>query len=92
MKEEIGSDYNDAVAFYLISSEPVAQLAADKERNGYPWPVAHVDRTVWEDLSVFTQGFKVAISADGEILHRYNLGRKGDFATWSALFDDIIAN
>lgn len=91
MKSEIGSDYNDTVAFYLVSSEPVDRLTMDKERNGYPWTVAHIGRAVWEDLNIFTQGSKVALSGEGVILHRYGYGR-GDFASWNALFDDISAN
>lgn len=91
MNAEIGSDYNDTVDFYLVGSEPLARLTADKERNGYPWSVAQADRTVWENLNVFSQGAKIAISGDGVILHRYGFG-KGEFPSWSALFDDISAN
>jgi len=42
-------------------------------------------------LRIYTHPSKVALSGNGIITHRYGIGR-GDFESWSDLFDDIAAN
>lgn len=44
-----------------------------------------------ETLSIYVQASKIAISSDGTVTHRYGIG-KGDYESWSDLFDDIAAN
>ena len=94
LKEQVGTDYNDRVAFYLVGTSPfesVEQLEADREEKGLAWPVAYPDDGMLEALNITGQASKIAISGDGTITHRYGTGR-GDYENWTALFDDISSN
>ena len=94
MKEEIGSTYNDEVAFYIVGTDPsenLETLEADRERHGLPWTTAYADEGMLETLQIYTQASKMAISSDGIITHRYGFG-KGEFDSWADLFEDISAN
>ena len=44
-----------------------------------------------KSLQIYAQASKVAIDGNGIITHRYGVG-KGDFESWSDLFEDIAAN
>lgn len=96
MKNEIGSQYDGRVAFYLVGTDPregIEELKADKERNGYPWPVAYADEGMIDSLRVFAQPFKIALSSDGRITHRHGVSYDTDrYESWGAFFDDISAN
>lgn len=72
-------------------SESLETLEADRERHGLPWITASAEEGMLETLSVYVQASKIAISSDGTITHRYGVG-KGDYESWSDLFDDIAAN
>ena len=66
-------------------------MEADRQRHDLPWPVAYADEGMLNELRIYTQASKIAIGGDGAITHRYGIG-KGDYESWSELFDDIIAN
>lgn len=94
IKEEIGDSYNSRATFYIVGADPsesIAILEADREREGLPWITAYAGEGMLKKLQIFTQPSKVAFSGNGIITHRYGIG-KGDFASWSDLFDDITAN
>ena len=94
LKEQVGADYSDQVAFYLVGTSPfetVEQLEADREKKGLAWPVAYPDDDMLQSLNITRQASKIVISDDGTITHRYGTGR-GDYESWTALFDDISAN
>ena len=94
LKEQVGSDYSDQVVFYLVGTSPfetVEMLDEDREEKGLSWPVAYPDDGMLDALNINRQASKIAISGDGTITHRYGTGR-GDYESWTALFDDISAN
>ena len=94
IKEEIGDSYNDRVTFYIVGTDPsesIDILEADRQREGLPWITAYADEGMLKKLKIYTQPSKVALSGNGIITHRYGFG-KGDFESWSDLFDDIAAN
>jgi hypothetical protein len=94
MKEQVGTDYDDREAIYVVGTSPfeeIEQLEADREEKGLPWPVAYAEEGMLEALNISRQASKIAIGGDGTITHRYGTGR-GDYDSWDALFDDISVN
>ena len=94
LKEQVGTDYGDRVAFYVVGTSPfedIDELEADREAKGLPWPVAYPDEGMLEGLNISSQASKIAIGRDGTITHRYGSGR-GSYDTWADLFDEISAN
>ena len=94
LKDEIGTAYDDQVAFYVVGTsrhESIEMLEADRLENGLPWPVAYADDGMLQTLSIYSQPSKIAINGNGTITHRYGYG-KGKFESWEELFDDIAAN
>ncbi len=94
IKDEVGANYTDQIAFYLVGTdltESLEKLEADREGKGLPWEVAHPDEGMLDALRIYTQASKVAISRNGTITHRFGFG-KGDYESWGDLFDDISAN
>ena len=82
------------MAFYIVGTDPsetLETLEADREREGLPWTTASAEEGMLDSLQIYTQASKVAISADGIIIHRYGFG-KGKFESWAELFDDIASN
>lgn len=94
VKEQIGADYDDRIAFYLVGTAPyedIEQLEADRAKKGLSWPVAYPDSDMLATLNISSQASKIAIGQDGTITHRYRVGR-GDHDSWRDLFEDIAAN
>ena len=94
IKDDIGSDYNDQVAIYIVGTDPsesIEKLESDRERLDLPWQTAYADEDMLETLRIYAQASKIAIGGDGTITHRYGIG-KGDYESWDALFKDISAN
>ena len=94
IKKDIGTEYNDQVAFYIVGTDPsesIDKLEADRKRLDLPWQTAYADEDMLHTLRIYAQASKIAISGDGTITHRYGIG-KGDYESWSDLFDDIAAN
>ena len=94
LNDQVGTDYGDKVAFYIVGTSPnesVEELDADRQKKGLPWPVAYADEGMLASLNIRSQASKIAISSDGTILHRAGAGTAG-FDSWTALFDDIAAN
>ena len=94
IKEQVGENYGDEIAFYVVGTSPfesIEQLEEDRVEKGLPWPAAYPDKGMLEAFGVTRQASKIAIDGDGIITHRYGTGR-GDYESWSALFDDISVN
>ena len=94
LKEQVGTDYSDKVAFYIVGTSPnesVEELDADRQKKGLPWPVAYADEGMLASLNISRQASKIAIGSDGTILHHAGTGTAG-FDSWTSLFDDIAAN
>ena len=72
-------------------NEDIDKLEADRVKKDLPWPVAYADSGMLASLNINSQASKIAIAGDGTIIHRYGAGR-GDFGSWSELFDDISTN
>ena len=53
--------------------------------------MAYADSGMLASLNINSQASKIAIAGDGTITHRYGAGR-GDYGSWSELFDDISTN
>ncbi len=94
IKEQVGTDYEDKVAIYVVGTSPgesIDKLEADRAKKGLPWPVAYAEEGMLASLNINSQASKIAISGDGTITHRYGAGR-GSYGSWTELFDDISAN
>ena len=94
LKEQVGTDYGDKVAFYIVGTNPnesVEELDEDRQKKGLPWPVAYADEGMLASLNIRSQASKIAIGSDGTITHRGGAGMAG-YDSWTALFDDIAAN
>ena len=94
LNDQVGTNYSDKVAFYIVGTSPnesVEDLDADRQKKGLPWPVAYADEGMLASLNISSQASKIAIGSDGRILHRAGAGTAG-FDSWAALFDDIAAN
>ena len=94
LKDQVGTDYSDKVAFYVVGTNPnesVEELDEDRQKKGLPWPVAYADEGMLAALNISSQASKIAIGSDGTIIHRYGVG-SGSYGSWTALFDDIAAN
>ena len=74
LKDQVGTDYEDRVAFYIVGTSPfesIEQLEEDRQGKDLPWPVAYPDEGMLESLSISSQASKIAIDRDGTITHRY---------------------
>ncbi len=94
LKEQVGTDYEDRITFYIVGTNPfesVDELEAYRVEHGFPWPVAHPDEGMLAALGITRQASKVAIGGGWTITHHYGTGR-GDYDSWSALFDEISVN
>ena len=89
--KDIYPGYADDVAFYAVGTDPsesFARLEEYGEDQGYPWPVAEVDRSVLSDFRVVVQSTKVAFDANGVIVYRDGYGG-GDEDTWRGVFEQL---
>ncbi len=94
MKEQIGADYDERIAFYLVGTAPyedIERLEADRVAKGLAWPVAYPGEEMLPALNISRQASKIAIGRDGTITHRYGVGR-GDYDSWGEMFEDMVAN
>ena len=94
LKDQVGTNYDGRVAFYVVGTSPfesIEQLEEDRKEKGLPWPVAYPDEGMLESLGISSQASKIAIGGDGTVTHRYGVGR-GDYGSWQELFDNIASN
>ena len=77
-------DYTENVNFYIVGASPgqtVDVLEQDREKEGYPWPVAEIAGNGLRDLEVIAQSTKIAVDGNGVITYRDSFGQ-GDAQTW----------
>ena len=90
----LDSKYTENIAFYLGGSDPtqtVAVLEQDREKQGYPWPVAGISSSGLRDLHILQQSTKIAIDGNGAITYRDGFGR-GDLDKWRKALEHLTAN
>ncbi len=80
----LDTKYTENVNFYIVGSSPgqtVDVLEKDREKEGYPWPVAEIAGNGLRDLKVINQSTKIALDANGVITYRDSFGQ-GGIDTW----------
>ena len=86
-------DYTEKIAFYVVGSGPtqtVEQLEEDRQKEGYPWPVAEIAGSGLRDLRVLSQSTKIAIDGAGVITYRDSYGQ-GNVDIWQGVLEDLVS-
>ena len=71
-------------------AETLEILEQDRQKNGYPWPVAELTGTGLRDFKVVSQSTKIALDASGVITYREGFGG-GDLEKWQSVFESLAA-
>ena len=83
--------YTKEIAVYIVSQDPtesIELLEKDRQKQGYPWPVAEIVGSGLRDLNVFLQSTKIAIDGSGVITYRDGFG-KGNLDKWQKALEDL---
>ncbi len=72
-------------------TQTVDLLEKDRQKQGYPWPVAGIGSSGLRDLHVLLQSTKIAIDGNGVITYRDGLGR-GDLDKWRKALEHLTGN
>ena len=86
--------YTKDIAFYIVGHGPtqtVELLEMDRQKQGYPWPVAELTGTGIRDLEVLLQSTKIAIDSSGVITYRDGFGQ-GDLDKWQNAMEALATN
>ena len=89
-------DYAEQVNFYAVavssSYDNLDRLESNREKNGYPWPVANVanESQALANLNISKQSTKIAFNANGIITYRDGFGGGGT-DTWRQVFTDLAS-
>ena len=92
--KDIYPEYSDRVNFYAVAVskafDNLDRLESNRERNGYPWPVANVvnEGQALADLNVSYQSTKIAFDSTGVITYRDGFAGGGEEA-WRQVFSDL---
>ena len=82
--KEIYPDYSEAVAFYVVGTDPtesLGRLEKYRKEEGYPWPVAEPVGRMLADFRILRQSTKIAFDSRGHHLsRRLRRRRRGDVA------------
>ena len=90
--KDVWPEFADKVDFYAIGQsrfESIEQLESDRQKEGYPWPIAAIDTNVLKDLRVLRQSTKIALDHQGIISYRANYA-SGDAGEWRRVFTDLV--
>ena len=71
-------------------AETLEILEQDRQKNGYPWPVAELTGTGLRDFKVVSQSTKIALDSSGVITYREGF-RGGDLKEWQSVFESLAA-
>lgn len=71
-------------------AETLEILEQDRQKNGYPWPVAEMTGSGLRDFKVVSQSTKIAIDTEGVITYREGFGG-GDLNKWQSVFESLAA-
>ena len=86
--------HTENIAFYIVGSDPtqtVELLERDRQKQGYPWPMAGISSSGLRDLRVLQQSTKIAIDGNGVITYRDGFGQ-GDLDKWRNALEDLANN
>ena len=90
--KDLYPEFADKVDFYAISQsevETIDQLERDRIEQGYPWPIAKINRDVLKNLKVLQQSTKIAVDHQGVISYRAGYG-EGGIDKWQEVFFDLV--
>jgi|TARA_B100001971_G_scaffold85267_1_gene78816 hypothetical protein len=79
------------VAFYAVGTDPVEsyeKLAAYRDKQGYPWPIAQAGDGMLSKFRVLQQSTKIAFNGRGTVVYRDLFGMGSD-ERWRELFDEL---
>ena len=82
------------MAFYAVGTDPsetLEDLEQQRQREGFPWPVAEPQGSMLRDFEVLVQSTKVAIDSQGVIIYRDGFGEGGD-DDWRKAFQDLAGS
>ena len=71
-------------------AETLQVLEQDRQKNGYPWPVAELTGSGLRDFKVVSQSTKIAVDSSGVITYREGFGG-GDLKKWQSVFESLAA-
>ena len=89
--KDVYPEFAGRVDFYAIGLSPyesIEILEADRDKMGYPWPVAEIERGVLKDLGVLIQSTKIALDHQGIITYRAGYAAGGP-SEWREVFADL---
>ena len=69
-------------------AETLEILEQDRQKNGYPWPVAELTGAGLRDFKVVSQSTKIALDSSGVITYREGFGG-GDLNKWKEVFASL---
>ena len=85
-------EFADRVDFYAIGQSPfesIEILESDREKEGYPWPVAEINPDVLKKLNVLQQSTKIVLDHQGIITYRAGYADGGP-SEWRRIFIDLV--
>ena len=71
--------------------ETVETLERDRQKNGYPWPVAELTGSGLKDFKVVRQSTKIAVDTTGTITYRAGFN-SGGLKEWQSVFESLAAS
>lgn len=89
--KDVYPEFADQVAFYAIGqdiTENIEQLEAYREKEGYQWPIATIERDVLRDLRIIIQSTKIALDHRGVITYRAGFAN-GSPSEWREVFTGL---
>ena len=90
--KDIYPEFAGKVDFYAIGQSPfesIEVLEADRVKEGYPWPVAHIETDVLKDLRVLQQSTKIVLDHQGIVTYRAGYA-DGGASEWRKIFIDLV--
>lgn len=90
--KDVYPEFANEVDFYAIGQSPfesIEQLEEYRLKEGYPWPVAEIDRDVLIELKVLQQSTKIALDHQSVITYRAGYADGGP-DKWREVFEDLV--
>ena len=72
-------------------TQTVELLEKDRQKQGYPWPVAGISSSGLRELRVLQQSTKIAIDGNGVITYRDGFDQ-GDLDKWRNALEHLSGN
>ena len=94
--KDVYPEFAGKVDLYAIGQSPfesIEVLEADRVKEGYPWPVAHIEKDVLPDvmkkLRVLRQSTKIVLDHQGIVTYRAGYAG-GGASEWRKIFIDLV--